>query len=127
MVIFSSFGADYYIRDHLHRCRGFSSMLTLVATLLAGCIFVSITYAIPKYSFLPLTFYMLLVSAGAYLNSGPKTALNLMMCTVLLIAAIVFRLLDMPLCNRFRFGLYAVWHILSAISIWWLKRIHSKH
>jgi len=111
----------------LHDFVGFKPMLSFIVSLSAGSVFVSFLYATPKFGFFPIPPFMVLIAAGAYFNNGSKTAAKLILCAALVSVAIVFRWLDLPLCDRFPFGLHSIWHLLSATAIWWLIRIHRVH
>jgi len=116
-----------YIAVALHDFVGFKPMLSFIVSLSAGSVFVSFLYATPKFGFFPIPPFMVLIAAGAYFNNGSKTAAKLILCAALVSVAIVFRWLDLPLCDRFPFGLHSIWHLLSATAIWWLIRIHRVH
>jgi len=116
-----------YISVALHDYVGFKPMLSFIVSLSAGSVVVSFTYATPKFAFFPVPILMVLIAAGAYFNNGSKTAAYLILCAALLSVAIVFRWLDLPLCDRFPFGLHSIWHLLSAITIYCLITIHRIH
>lgn len=57
----------------------------------------------------------------------PQVARGLAIGAGLLIASLIFRTLDEPLCGVVPFGTHFMWHILNATMLGWMIEVYRRH
>ncbi len=58
---------------------------------------------------------------------APATARGLAAGALLLVASLVFRSLDMPVCRHLAFGTHFAWHLLNALMLGWMIEVWRRH
>lgn len=69
---------------------------------------------------------LILIYAFLLRNRRPQVAFGLSIGAVILIASIIFRALDMPLCGRVPLGTHFMWHILNATMLGWMIEVYRR-
>ena len=77
-------------------------------------------------AFLPLT--IMLLGYPAILRADhPKTALGLLIGSLIFAAGLALRALDMPLCGVWPYGTHFLWKMCAALLSWQLARVYRAH
>ena len=77
-------------------------------------------------AFVPLG--VLLLGYPAILRADhPKTALGLLIGSLILAAGLAVRAADMPLCDVWPHGTYFLWKLFAALLTWHLARVYRAH
>ena len=85
--------------------------LTLPAQFLNGSIF-----------YLPTLIFLMLITVASY-TSRPDHAKTFLISTILFFIALVFRTLDLEICADLTIGSHFIWHILIAMTIFYLMHL----
>jgi hypothetical protein len=70
---------------------------------------------------------LILVYAVLLRRRLPEVARGLAIGAGLLIASLIFRTLDLPLCGAVPFGTHFMWHILNGLMLGWMIEVYRRH
>ncbi|WP_164658071.1 ceramidase domain-containing protein [Tropicibacter sp. Alg240-R139] len=76
------------------------------------------------YAPVPLLIY---IYALALRRGMPETARGLAIGATILVASIMFRALDEPICGAWPMGTHFMWHILNGIMLGWMIEVLRRH
>lgn len=69
---------------------------------------------------------LILIYAVLLRHRAPRTARGLAIGAGILIASIMFRALDLPLCGQAPLGTHFMWHILNATMLGWMIEVYRR-
>jgi hypothetical protein len=70
---------------------------------------------------------LILTYAALLRRRHPDTARGLAIGAAILIASLVFRTLDEPVCGRWPLGTHFVWHVLNGVMLGWMIEVYRRH
>ena len=70
---------------------------------------------------------LILIYAIGLRNRAPKTARGLAVGAGIILVSLIFRSIDMPLCEGLPLGTHFMWHILNGIALGWMIEVYRRH
>ncbi|WP_116132205.1 ceramidase domain-containing protein [Tropicimonas sp. IMCC34043] len=74
----------------------------------------------------PIPLLIVLYALGLRARA-PDTARGFAIGSAILVASLILRSLDQPLCGVFPFGTHFLWHILNGIMLGWMIEVWRRH
>lgn len=70
---------------------------------------------------------LMLIYGLALRRRAPATGQGLMIAAGICTTSLVFRSLDMPLCDALPLGTHFIWHVLNGILLGWMIEVYLRH
>ena len=94
--------------------------------LLFTSIFSQLTWLDTSAAYMPIALLMGLYAVGLR-KQKPEVALGLFAGCMMLLTSIVFRTLDLKICQTFSLGTHFVWHLINALMLGWMIEVYLRH